>query len=316
MFSIRSSVLSVFASFVSSFVSVRLARLLTVCGLLFTATTPALTQVPPPEVEWERSFEVSGDNFGQSVKQSSDGGYVIVGISWPLGFNIGLPDISMIRTDHFGNLLWAKSFGDEKEYEVGLWVEETREGDYIVAGTYEGSALIIKITLLGDLVWRKELVGNSSQFNFVQQTADGGYILAGSTFFQTAGFSDVYLVKVDSSVDLVWERKFGGVGYDLGSSVKGTGDGGYVVVGETESTVFRTRDVYLIKTDSDGNLLWEKTYGGEKHDYGYSVDTRDDGYVVAGQTQSFGAGGSDTYLISIDHEGKLLWQATFGGGRV
>jgi hypothetical protein len=148
----------------------------------------------------------------------------------------------------------------------------------------------------------------------VQQTTDGDYIVAGSTYSFGTGSSDVYLIKTDPSGDTLWTRTYGGSDIDYGYSVLQTTDGDYIVAGETQSFGAGPGDVYLIKTDPSGDTLWTRTYGGNGHDWGQSVQqTTDGGYIVSGQTNSFGPGQADVYLIKTDAVGDTLWTRTYGG---
>jgi len=134
---------------------------------------------------------------------------------------------------------------------------------------------------------------------------DGGYIVAGYTGSFGAGGADVYLIKTDLNGDTLWTKTYGGGNGDYCYAVQQTTDGGYIVVGYTWSFGAVWTNVYLIKTDSVGDTLWAKTYGGANFDYGYAVSpTIDGGYIVAGKTSSFGAGGSDVYLIKTDANGN------------
>ncbi len=148
----------------------------------------------------------------------------------------------------------------------------------------------------------------------MQQTSDGGYIITGSSYSYGAGGYDVYLIKADADGTVVWERTIGGSSTDVAFSVQQTSDGGYIVAGETNSYGAGNRDVYLIKTDSNGAVIWERTIGGSSDDRGYSVQQASDGgYIVAGKTNSYGAGSSDVYLIKTDSNGTVLWEETYGG---
>jgi len=147
----------------------------------------------------------------------------------------------------------------------------------------------------------------------IQQTTDGGFIVAGCTSSFGAGGYDIYILKLNSSGTLIWQKTFGGGFDDKVYSIQQTTDGGYIVAGYTDSFGAGGYDVYVLKLNSDGSLAWQKTYGGNGYDKAYSIQqTTDGGFIVAGYTESFGAGG-DVYILKLNSGGSLAWQKTFGG---
>ena len=147
----------------------------------------------------------------------------------------------------------------------------------------------------------------------IQQTSDGGYIIAGATSTVEGEDDDVFLIKTDENGDTLWTKTFGGVSSDVGYAIQQTKDDGYIIAGKTESFGAGQSDIWLIKIDTHGDTLWSKTFGGISKDYGYFVEqTTDGGYTIAGETSSFGAGGDDVWLIRTDSGGDTLWTTTFG----
>ncbi|MGA1795919.1 MAG: hypothetical protein ACMUIL_08660 [bacterium] len=148
----------------------------------------------------------------------------------------------------------------------------------------------------------------------VQQTSDGGYILAGETFSFGSGKSDVYLLKLNAAGSKVWGKYYGGEDTDSAESVCQTSDGGYIVAGGTQSAGAGKCDVYVLKLDAKGDKVWEKTLGGKEWDTAHSVaQASDGGYIVAGDSQSFGSGKGDAYVLKLDPNGKTVWDRTFNG---
>ena len=142
------------------------------------------------------------------------------------------------------------------------------------------------------------------------KTTDEGYIITGHTWSY-----DIWLIKTNASGDTLWTKTFGGMDFDWSFSVQQTADGGYIITGWTESFGAGDRDIWLIKTNANGDTLWTKTFGGNGDDGGSQVQqTIDEGYIITGWTESFGAGDDDIWLIKTNADGDSLWTKTFGGG--
>ena len=262
---------------------------------------------------WSRTFGGAGQDGGYSVEQTADGGYIIAGRTLDA---FGGDDLWLIKTNSAGYRAWDTSFGWEGA-DWGNSVQQTAEGGYIITGYTQDDlggkdVWLIKTDSAGNRVWDRTFGGSGQdEGNSVQQTADGGYIIAGYTLDNFGG-DDLWLIKTDPDGDLVWERTFGGKGHEQGDSVWQTDDGGYVITGRTLDN-FGGDDLWLIKTDPAGDLVWERTFGGEGADWGHSVQqTADEGYIITGYTLD-DFGGKDLYLIKTDSFGYSEWERAFGG---
>jgi hypothetical protein len=273
---------------------------------------------------WEKTYGGDGYDVGKFVQQTADGGYIITGNIWSSGNSS--QDVYLIKTNSNGDTLWTKCYGSDLG-DYGHSVQQTTDGGYIIAGqtwlinNVDCEVYLIKTDTSGDTIWTKTYGGQEhDQGRSVQQTTDGGYIIAGSTSSFGNGLDDIYLIKTDVNGDTLWTRTFGGEYDDWGNAVLQTMDGGYLVCGYTSSYVTNEQDVYLIKTDSNGDTLWTNSYGGVYDDIGWSVQqTTDDGYIIAGTTELIEPTiwtYEDVYLIKTDNNGDTLWTKTFGGDAV
>ena len=271
-----------------------------------------------PDTLWTKTFGGSDGDYGYSVQQTSDGGYIITGETKSYG--AGSSDIWLIKTDGLGDTLWTRTFGGS-HHDAGKSVQQTSDRGYFLTGytrySHSGpkDVLLIKTDSSGDTLWTKTFGGSDYDVgNSVRQTSDGGYIITGRTDSYGAGSDDVWLIKTDASGDTLWTKTFGGSDWDDGRSVLQTSDAGYIITGRTDSYGAGSSDVWLIKTDASGDTLWTKTFGGSDWDEGRSVQqTSDGGYIITGYTQSYGAGSYDVWLIKTDESGDSLWTKTFGG---
>ena len=289
--------------------------LMTILLILFGASG-VLAQAPGDTL-WTKTYGGLSTETGYSVQQTQDGGYIIAGST--SSFGAGGKDIYLVKTDANGDTLWTKTYGGTSD-DFGYSVQQTTDGGYIVSGKYKHSftdtdVYLIKTDPLGNTLWTKTY-GGTVGFSYdegwsVEQTTDGGYIVAGFTFSFGASLYDFYLIKTDASGDTLWTKTYGGISNDLGYSVEQTTDGGYIFSGYTESFgVAGSRDVYLVKTDANGDTLWTKTYGGSSVENGWSVEqTTDGGYIVAGYSGT----PYDYYLVKTDANGDTLWTKTYGG---
>ena len=271
-----------------------------------------------PEEEWNRTLGGSSNDYGASVQQTTDGGYIIAGSTH--SFATSSYDVWLIKTAANGSANWTRTFGGSAN-DYGSSVRQTADGGYIVVGSTPsfgaGAAdvWLIKTAANGSTDWTRTFGGSANDYGYsVQQTTDDGYIVAGSTASFGAGGYDVWLIKTAANGSAEWTRTFGGSSNDYGYSVQQTADDGYIVAGSTNSFGAGSGDVWLLKVAANGTANWTRTFGGSANDCGYSVQqTADGGYIVAGSTNSFGAGSGDVWLLKTAATGTAEWNSTFGG---
>jgi hypothetical protein len=234
-------------------------------------------------------------------------------------FGAGGNDVYLVKTDANGNMLWNKTYGGTGT-DQGDSVIQTSDGGYAITG-YSNSfgtnydVLLVKTDANGVMQWNKTYGGTGIDHAFsLVQTSDGGYAVAGITISFGSGGYDVYLVKTDASGTMQWNKTYGGTGHDYGYSLILTNDGEFAIGGYTNSFGVIGNDFYLVKASADGTMQWNKTYGGVFNDMARSlIRTSDGGYALAGYTNSFGLGGDDMMLLKMDASGNMQWNETFGG---
>ncbi|MFH1891575.1 MAG: dockerin type I repeat-containing protein [Candidatus Zixiibacteriota bacterium] len=191
----------------------------------------------------------------------------------------------------------------------------TDDEGYIVAGASNFDVFVVKTNSHGDSIWTRKYGGSNSEGSHcIREAVDGGYIIAATTDSYGAGETDCYLIRIDEAGDTLWTRTYGGAERDRAFSVCTTSDGGFLFAGDTYSYGAGNRDVYLIRTDSMGDTLWTRTYGGSGGELAWDLQkTADNCYIVYGVTGSYGAGEYDLWLLKIDSNGDTIWTATYGG---
>jgi hypothetical protein len=269
--------------------------------------------------EWNKTFGKSMDDVILCVNQLSNGGYIISGteVLQPSAEIPGRNYVWLIKTDNYGMEQWNKTYEEYGSSSVGRQtVQETTDGEYIIIGSYGGGInlhpLLIKTDATGNKIWSRK--PSSTAFRnqgFVgQQTKDDGYIIAGSYDVQTEN-SQIWLIKTDEFGYTLWDKKMGGNGIEVGMFVQQTTDGGYIIIGNTKSYGNGNMDVWLVKTDENGNETWSKTFGGKDYDYSSFIqETSDGGYIItASYTDPYGK--IHPWIIKTNRNGDGQWEENF-----
>lgn len=269
---------------------------------------------------WTKTL-TSRYNFGYSVQQNNDNGYIIVGET-KHNYNYGCEsDVYIVKINENGDTLWTRIYDGPYEStlnnDIGQFVLQTNDKGFIIAGGtekwgYSGwkNIYLIRTDINGNTLWTKtygETCEVCENWAFsMTKTNDSGYVICGYIQNYDTYGKDVYIMKIDSIGNQQWYKTFVGINDDVGRSIYKTNDNGYIITGYTESFGAGNLDVYLIKTDINGDILWARTYGGAENDVGYSVQqTNDNGYIISGYKRSFGDGSSDVYLIKTDENGNI-----------
>ena len=272
-------------------------------------------------MEWNKTYGGTSNDHAYSVVQTEpDGGYAIVGATNSYGV---ASDFWLVKTDASGNEEWNKTYGGASFDAAYSVVQTEPDGGYAIAGgTWSFGAgefdfWLVKTDSAGNHLWNKTYGGTAYDAALsVVQTGpepDGGYAIAGTTYSYGAGYQDFWLVKTDSAGNHLWNKTFGGTGWDEAWGLVETVDGGYAIAGSTWSFGAGEYDFWLVKTDADGNHVWNKTYGGSLTDVALSmVQTDDHGYAMAGVTYLYDVSG-DFWLVKTDASGTMEWNQTYEG---
>jgi hypothetical protein len=302
------------------------------------------------QMMWQKTYGGSGDEVAHAVKATGDGGAIVVGpttsYNGDVAGNHGIQDFWIVKLDSLGNAEWKKCVGGtaaDIPYEVSL----THDGGYVIAGiTYSGNGdvtgyhgggdyWIIKTDSLGNLLWQKTYGGSAIDFvHALVASADGGYLVSGyarsadGDVLLNNGQEDMWILKLNSAGELLWQKSYGGTGGDGATSAVQTVDGGYALVGTTHSFNVDvtgnngSHDFWVIKIDSAGTILWKNCLGGEEDDDATGLYyTADHGMIVTGASQSVEGevsghiGMKDYWVAKLDANGLIEWQQSFGGSK-
>jgi hypothetical protein len=270
------------------------------------------------EEQWNITFGNEMNDWGYFVEETGDSGYIIGGYLE----NATTYDRNgfLLKTDSKGIEQWNKTYGGNKT-DVFNDIAHTIDGGYILTGhkinfgSSYSDVWLVKVNENGIEQWNRTIGGLQSDYgNSVEQTTDGGYVIAGMTFSYGMGDSDLWVLKVNATGIETWNYTYGDDDRDVGSSIRQTSDGGYIIVGDTDYMGTYTDDALAIKLDSTGKKVWDRTYGKYRDDYFTSVlQTADNGYLMVGFTESFDANSFDGWLVKTDETGLEQWSRFIGG---
>jgi hypothetical protein len=268
----------------------------------------------PVELMWERTFGGTGDDRAFYIVKSGDGGFLVVGSS--TSFNSAKTFAWIVRIDQDGNMLWNRTYEerDGSEFRSAL---KTDDGFVLVGDALSSSGdedgWIVRIDKLGNALWNLTVGSEETAKFFSGAELSDGFILVGLSYPMGRNASDAWVVKIDRSGKVLWSKNYGGNGDNAFRAVVATGKNEYVCAGYTNLIGNGDYDVWLVKIDENGTLQWSSTYGGVESDMGYALTVTKNGYVIAGETHSFGNGDAKAFIVKTDLDGKLLWQRAYGG---
>lgn len=287
-----------------------------------------------------------------SVAETKDGGSVLTGTSRSIPGGFGGSDMFITKLDAVGNIQWEKPFGGSDE-DYGQTVKVTSDGGYVavgitssvngqVTGNHGGEDIwVVKLDVSGNIQWQKTLGGSSSDQvdipvgNKICETPEGGYVIAGFTYSSDGDIPDSrnaqssFIAKLDAAGNKLWANTYGNSGWGTApASIKITLDEKYIVTGRTTSAFFTGYhgadgsydDAFVMKLDTDGQIIWQRAYGGAGSESGWDVAPQSDGgYVMTAQANSYDGdvsgelGGEDAWVVKLDAVGNIVWQKIYGG---
>ena len=250
--------------------------------------------------------------LGRSIIQSNDSGFVILG-------EID-NDILLMKSNRYGSMEWQQSFGGS-QMDIASHMEQTSDGGFIISATTESygqggkDIWLFKTNSSGLIEWNKYIGTPYDDYSGkVLETDDGGFILIGSIGSSDQNDNDIWLIKTNSQGDSLWTRSYGGNQSDRGNDILADDQGGFILLGSTESQGNGGKDIWLLKVDENGNEQWNNTYGNGSNDIGQSiVRSLDGGFLIRYIIESYGEGNTSVGLLRLGPNRQELWTKTIGG---
>ncbi len=265
---------------------------------------------------WARTYGGTSEDSPWKIVNTPNLGFAIEGRT--RSFGNSSEDFLFFTADSNGTPLLQKVFRANNLDEPYAMIR-TSDGGYLIAGNSssfgEGSKdiLFLKLNSSGGIEWQKTIGGYYDDAVLsVIQTSDGSYVTAGWSFSVGAGGTDAWILKITPDGTIQWQKAYGDKGYDFAYSVTETTDGGIVFVGQLDVVSGGDNDVWVVKLDDSGNIVWQKTYGGAKDESGRAVLENLDGTLIVGAwSKSFGNGSSDFWLLKLNSDGSVIWQKVY-----
>lgn len=270
------------------------------------------------DLEWLHTY--GGDQYESAfnARETNDGGYFFAGFNSSSG--AGLHDFWLVKLDDQGSITWQKTYGTQNS-EIGYYGDVTTDNGFVLVGSripegrIDKDIWLVKTDAQGNELWSHTFGDSMSQTaTFLQETDDQGFIMIGETI-GVSSQTDIILIKTNNVGTEEWRKVIAEPGSDVPYAIKQTNNG-YIMIGTTTSIGAGNKDIYLVNFDLDGNIVWQKTYGGSELEYGFDVIVETDGYVLTGSTSSYGTMFYDMWILKVDLSGEMIWNEIYSGNNI